>query len=187
MSLQQQIEYALRDGIIDKNKHKILIAEPYRIGQVYNINPYYFFKHSADVLNANEQKFMLNLAKYSRLYKGVVYISQASTIEKFRMMAAITVRNFKNGYYYSVDDLVDYLSLDYDNKFVFNEGYMFITQCDLLQKHENKYVFSNFLNFMQERDICPILHFSDIHMLPLCLSEYWSRTSLVSYYIAEVE
>ena len=170
MSLKQHIEYALRDKIVDKIKHKQLIAEPYAISREYNVNPYFLFEHYSTHLSIQDVEFLKKFKIYNSNNPGIIFIDNTSKADSFQMMAAILIRNSMEAYYYRVEDFVSFLELDHMNKYKFVHKIVFIPNISHL---ENKQPFLNFLNFSIDNSIYLVLHFPTVQDIVGVLNEYW--------------
>lgn len=183
-ALQQQIDFALRDGIITKAKHQHLLANPNALAREYNISPFFLFKKSTDILDHMHLVFIQNLLRLKGEYSGAYCIDRMLHTDIFQMMTAILLRNRVEAWYYTVDDLLQFIQLEYDNKFTFPGKILFIPNIDILES-ESRTAFVHFINFALGQGVFLVLHFQNKSAIPESLNDYLYKVITDKFYKME--
>lgn len=177
-AIQQQIDFAIRDGIISPVKHQHILSNPFAIAREYNINPFFLFKKSTDILPPAHIEYVRSIRTLQREVQGAYFISEDSLTQHFQMMVAILIRNQIEAWYYSANDLVQFLDLDYENKFVFTNKIVFISHLNVLSEEAHTLLrqkFIMFLNFAMDNGVFLHFHFTSKTAIVDTVGEYWYK------------
>jgi len=184
LALQQQIEYALRDGIVSHEKHKHLISAPIQIGKKYNVNPYYFFKSPRAFLEETICNFLRNIRKISKEFNGALAIGKTNHADVFQMIASVLIKNKIETWYYTLHDLIMFTTLEYTNRQIFSNNFVVITDITKESLVEHGKQFVNFLNYCRGNNVFLILHVENTESFAT-FTDFWKNEILNTFFLLQ--